>query len=328
MSQLVATINSKKVYSDKTVDSIVNTRVNFADGSWCDVATGQIVNKGPGFINIGSSEEGTSEKVTDGPRTYSARNLEVRDIVADLNVLVHETSAVEVTIGGPANEVKGIRVTQHGDTVVIEGEGGEATGGGVTIISGRGRSVTRVGRIRGASVVIGGGTIVRRGGGSIFAGDIVSGQNVIIGGNGESQTTIIVKVPKGASVNLSGVSGNSVVGDTDGALEVNASDGSVSAGRVTNATLSVQGSSDINIREVNGVLTMSIMGSGDVRVDDGSVSALAINVMGSGDATFEGQAETATLTVMGSGDIRVASVKNRPSKNVMGSGNIRVGNWR
>lgn len=327
MSQLVASINGKKVYSDKAVDSIVNTRITFADGSWCDVATGQIVNKGPGYVNIGSPEEGASEKVTEGPKTYSARNLEVRDVVADLDVQVHQASNVEVTIVGPASEVKGIRVNQQGDTVVIEGEGGEATGGGVTIISGRGSSVTRVGRIRGASVVIGGGTIIRRGGGSIIAGDIVGGQNVVITGNGENQTKITVKVPKGSAVNLSGVSGNSVVGDTDGTLQVNTSDGNVNAGRVSNATLSVQGSSDINIREVNGVLTISIMGSGDVRVDSGKVSALAINVMGSGDATFNGQAETATLTVMGSGDIRVANVKNRPSKNVMGSGSIRVSNW-
>ncbi len=327
MSQLVAKINGREVYSDKEVDSIDKTRVKFKDGSWCDVDTGQIVNKGPGYISIGSPEESVSEKVTEGPMIYSARNLEVRGVLADLDVRVHQEPNVKVTIVGPASEVKTIRVNHQGDTVIIEGEGDEVTGGGVTIISGRGSSVTRVGRIRGGSVLIGRGTIIRRGGGSIIAEGIVGGQNVVITGNGENQTKITVEVPKGAAVNLSGVSGNSVIGDTDGTLQVNASDGSVNAGRVANATLSVQGSSDINVREVNGVLTISIMGSGDVRVDGGKVNALIINVMGSGDASFNGQAETATLTVMGSGNIQVANVKNRPSKKVMGSGNIQVANW-
>lgn len=55
MLKLVAEINGQKVFSDKRPTSIVNTRVTFSDGSWCDVATGQVVNQGKGAINIGSS---------------------------------------------------------------------------------------------------------------------------------------------------------------------------------------------------------------------------------------------------------------------------------
>lgn len=322
MSQLVATINGKQVYSDKAVASIVNNRITFADGSWCDVVTGQVVNKGQGYINIGSPEGGGGAKVTEGPKTYAVHNLEVRDVVADLEVCVHQIGSVEVTITGPANEVKSIRTNLQGDTLVVEGEDNGVGAGGITIISGGGSSVTRVSRVSGASVVVGGGTFFGRG-----SGTIISGRNVVISGGGENQTKITVKVPKGATVNLAGVSGNCTVGDTEGALTVNAKDGNVSAGCVANATLSIQGGDDINVREVNGMLAMSIMGSGDIRVDSGKVSTLAVNVMGSGDASFNGQAETATLTIMGSGDIRVSRVTNRPSKNIMGSGDIRVGNW-
>lgn len=65
MSGLIANINGKKVYSDKIVDSIVNARITFTDGSWCDAVIGQIVNKGPGYINIDSPEESANEKPTD-----------------------------------------------------------------------------------------------------------------------------------------------------------------------------------------------------------------------------------------------------------------------
>jgi len=327
MAILVANINGTKVYSDKTMNSIVNTRVTFTDGSWCDIATGYVVNKGPGYINIGSPEESASEKVTKGPKTYSARNLEVRNVVADLEVQVHQAGNIEVTIVGPDNEVKAIRVNQQGDTVVIEGD--KATVEGVTITSGNGRSITRVGRISissGGSIV--GRSIITRNRSIVSTGDIsISGQNVVINGGGENQTKIIVKVPKGAAVNLSGVSGNTVVADTDGPLEVDTSSGDVKAGRVSNATLNVRGSCDIVVEEVNGLLTMSVMGSGDIRVRSGRVSILVINVMGSGDASFNGQAESANLTMMGSGDIHVAGVEKRPSQRVMGSGDIHVGNW-
>src|SRR5687767_13622921 len=115
MSQLVATIYGRKVYSDKNVDSIINTRVTFTDGSWCDVATGQVVNKGRGEINIDSPTE-SGEKVTEGPKSFNAHNLEVRDVVADLDVQVHSANHVEVTISGPANEVKAILIKQQSDT--------------------------------------------------------------------------------------------------------------------------------------------------------------------------------------------------------------------
>jgi len=202
MSQ-VANINGKKVFSDKQVASIINTRVTFTDGSWCDVATGEVVNKGQGFINIGSSAEESGEKITVGPKTFSANALEVRDIIADLDVQVHQANTIEVIIVGPANEVKNIHIKQEGNTVVVEGEDGEASGADVTIISGRGGSFTRVGRISGSGVVIGGS--IR--GTSIISGDVVFGRNVIISGGGENLTKVTVKVPKGASLNLSDIEG-------------------------------------------------------------------------------------------------------------------------
>ncbi len=315
MTQPIANINGKMVYSDKEVASIFNTRVNFTDGSWCDVSTGQVVNVGQGYISIGSPEESESEIVTLGPQSFKVQNLEVRDVLADLEVLPHPANFIELVITGPADEAKSIEVNQQGDTLVIRGEGGEKAGNGITVISGRGGSISSIGRVHGASIVIGSGSV------------IAAGRNIVVANNDKNRTKITVKVPMGAFINLSGITGSSIIGDTQGALQVASCYGDVNAGRMASASLSVSGSSDIVVREVNGPLTANIMGSGDIRVQGGKVSALAINVMGSGDASFNGQAETATLSVMGSGDIRVERVNTRPNKSVMGSGSIRVGNW-
>ena len=51
---LIANINGIEVHSDKTMKSIVNSKITFTDESWCDVSTKQIVNKGQGYISIGS----------------------------------------------------------------------------------------------------------------------------------------------------------------------------------------------------------------------------------------------------------------------------------
>lgn len=334
MSNLVATINGKKIYSDKIVDRIINTRVKFTDGSWCDVSTGIIVNQGKGSINIGSLVDSATKQTIEQRKTYMASILKVKDVCADIDVQPHKANNVEVTITGPTSLVNTVSVSQVGDTVVIEGDRGKNIHSKITMISGRGgRTVICSGRgsppnIISANTVIedGDGDIICCGNGSIAIG----GQNISIanGCGEENLVKIIVKVPNGASVNLSGISGSSTVGDTKGSLQVEASGGDIDVGCVGNATLSVQGGSDINVEEVKGTLAINITGSGDVQVHDGAVSSLSINVAGSGDANFGGRAGTAMLNVVGSGDINVAYVKERPIKNVTGSGDISVKNWR
>lgn len=49
----VIRLNGIPVYSDKSIQSIDGTRVTFSDGSWCDVATGEVVNKGSRYMGSG-----------------------------------------------------------------------------------------------------------------------------------------------------------------------------------------------------------------------------------------------------------------------------------
>jgi len=295
MSQHVAKINGQDVYSDKQVASIVNTKITFTDGSWCDVATGQVVNNGPGSINIGVPGE-DGEKTTFGPESYSASRLSVLNLVAtDLDVQPHSGSRIEVTITGPKSAVDKIKVTHKGNTVKIEGPSAEIGGS---------RS--------GISIV----------------GNVVA-TNISIGGSStQSPTKVTVKVPVGTPLNLSYIQGYTTIGDTKGPLNLSQQgSGDVEVGSVTDTNINAQGSCDIDINALNGNLTVSQQGSGDTNVRSGKINLLTIQKMGSGDFEFHGRATNGQITTMGSGDVYIAHIENKPSTSKMGSGKLRVKNW-
>ncbi|MCL4384292.1 DUF2807 domain-containing protein [Patescibacteria group bacterium] len=331
MSKLVAEINKRKVYSDKEVRAIVDTKVYFVDGSWCDVATGETVNNGPGSISF-DNPGATAEKITVGPTPFMASSLEVRGVIADVEINVKSSPTIEVEITGPKKEVEAIKVAKVGDTVVVESEDrdtGFSRSQGTTVIAGSGNVVTRIGRARG--MVISGDLVMGRRRTVISTGDMyVSGDNVILSGGGEASTKVIIGVPQKTGVTVTKVTGNTVIGDTQGRVSVSGNNGEMRIGRVGPAKLGVSGSSDISVKEVTGsMLDIRIMGSGDIRIEAGQVDQLSVEVMGSGDARFHGRATDSNLSIMGSGDIWVAHSVNKPVEDVMGSGDIhvsRVGN--
>lgn len=313
---LIATVNGKQVYSDKEMTAVINTRVTFTDGSWCDVSTGKVHNVGPGYINIDNADaDGNVEQTTEGPKRVSASALEVRSITADVLVDVHDESDIEYTISGPADQVKAIRGRVKGGLLIIEGDGSDATNGDVTIIqTGHGRTV-----VTGGSIVIGNGSVMS----NVFGRGTV--KTVITGGSsGENAVKVTVKVPQGAAVEAKRVLGKVSIGDTNGPLMATVQGNNLHAGRVASAQLTVQGSGDIHIQEVNGAVLAQVQGSGDIEIVDGDMSSLTATVQGSGDIKVGGSVSMAVLTVQGSGDIRVAHARQRPLQNIMGSGDIRV----
>lgn len=310
-------INGIKVFSDKEVSCVSNTRVDFADGSWCDVSTGRVVNIGSGYINIGSKKRfPTEEMVVDketieGPKVYPVRNLKISEIFAKVEVQVHQADNVEITIIGSADEVKNINVNQQDNTLVVKGKNkGDTKRRGISIVSQN--SNINISRL----TVIGDGNFVCNGNVSITS----------CGQSERDQMKIIVKVPKGASVNLSEISGNLLVGDTEGFLSVSTSgNNKVSVGRVASATLTTEGSSTIDVLDVRpNILIIKAEGSGKIQVNDGKVEKLNIEVCGSGKGYFFGQAQTAELVAEGSGNILVDVVLGNLSKESRGSGRIKV----
>jgi hypothetical protein len=313
----VATVNGKNIYSDKNMIAIIDSYIEFSDGSWCDVSTGQVVNLGPGYISIGSpAEDSDRELIVFGPERFQASMLEVRGIEAEVEVQPTDEQEMTVTIKGPKYSVDSISIHQSGDSLVVEpkNSGGRR---------GHGADIT----IRGGSVSIGGGSVSI---GGVRGGRIVSGRNTVImsGDGGGSDTKVTISVPRGTSVNTSGVQGKVNIGNIESSLNASVLGGDdIRAGSVRDAVLTIQGGGNIIVDSVDGNLSMTIQGSGDVRVRNGNVGMLNASVVGSGDASFGGQATNASLSIIGSGDIKVSHVENRPSRNVVGSGDISVGNW-
>lgn len=316
MSQPIANINGRNVYSDKRVKSIVNTGITFTDGSWCNVATGEVVNNGGGYISIGTPPNNDGEKTTFGPKTYRATALDVQSLRANVDIQPIDEQEMTVTINGQKSTVDDINVRLQGDTLIIEGKNSDGNIHGANIVIGGGRNI--------GSISVGGGNITI-GGNRIFS----SQSTIVMSDGGEEDAKVSIGIPRGSAVKIAGIQGDVTIGDTNGSLHASILGGSdIKAGKVSDAMLSIQGSGDINVSAVNGNLSMNIQGSGDIHVHGGSVDLLSANIMGSGDAGFDGEAVDACLSIMGSGDINIASVRNKPSRSVMGRGKINIGNWR
>lgn len=341
MHRLVALVNGTGVFSDKPVASIVNTRVTFADGSWCDVSTGDVVNNGRGYIKIGNPVASSDQQLTFGPKRYTGKTVDIRDVGADVNIQpIDGKEEIILTIVGARLAVEEITARMQGSTLFIRGGGNDARIHASAVVSGRG--AIAIGR-GGVAVSAGGVHIgghnrgsVNTGGGAFVGGSVTVNNGSFVGrdavvaadSGGASNTKVTIGVPKGSAVTVAGIRGSVTIGDIDGPLHASvlgADD--VKAGKVRDAILVVQGSGDISVAAVQGDLSMTSQGSGDIRVRGGSVGMLNVTVMGSGDVEFKGRAVNANLSVIGSGGIDVSSVKNEPIRNVSGSGDINVGNW-
>jgi len=109
--------------------------------------------------------------------------------------------------------------------------------------------------------------------------------------------------------------------DVEVAVESGAVFGAVGRGAAS-IDLANGGCGDWTVANTDGVMSLSIMGSGDMRA--GTSRRLEANIMGSGNI---GAGATGGLeaNVMGSGDINAARVDGPVEANIMGSGTITVG---
>ncbi len=306
--ELVATINNVPVYSDKRVQNIIDTRVEFTDGSWCDIATRQVVNRGLGGISIGASGSTASDIVTNGPERYQASSLALERVAATVTVEPYRGFGMEVTISGPKNEVKAIRASVRDNTLIISGGSPGRTG---MMISSAGDSTYSRGRRNFVST------------GDMFVSNLSGGGITIV--EGGSVTQVTVKVPVGAPISVNSDDDDVLIGDVDGSLTACVFGvGDIKAGRMADVNLTSRGTGKIRVSEVNGSAVVLIQDAGDVTIKSGAISTLTVTVNDSGDVKVGGVAQRATLTTKDSGDIKVAHVRERPTKRVMGTGDIRV----
>lgn len=301
---LIATINGIKVYSDKQRTNIIGSRVEFTDGSWCDVNTRKVVNRGPGEISLGTPLIGSSSQVTTrGPEWFKASSLDLRQLTASVTVEPHGGSDIEVTLTGPEDEVKAIRTDVRGSTLIVEGSSSSGHGGGQTIISS-------------GSVVIGG----------VFTGSLVGRGNSIVIGNAGSDDAVkvAIRVPVGTPIAVSGRN-KTRIGDVRGPLDAHISaSGELRAGVMTDVDLEASSSGSIRVSRADGRADLRASSSGDITLDDGEITVLKASASSSGNVDVGGIAQRASLSASSSGDVRVSRVIEEPRKNSSSAGRVRV----
>ena len=342
---LVAEVNGIKVYSDKERVAIVDGRVLFADGSWCDAVTGQTHNNGPGYINIGSEGAKTDEDtVTEGPRQVRATSLTLRELIADVNVEVDHDRVLPAghlsyRITGPASKVQAISANASGGTLVIEG--GDSGSGGSIVVNqgpryvdesdygaGRIRTTVQAGRriniSGGSGIVIGSGSVMS----SSFGPDGSFTSVITTGGNSgeDNDVTVTVIVPAGTAIESEEVSGKVVIGDTDGRLTASANNGnSVTAGRISDGQLSAKNYGSVEVSTVTGNVGANAKNYGKVVVNGGTMATLNASAKNYGSVTIWGTATMAMLEAKNYGSVDVEHVVNPPMRDRKNYGTIHVG---
>jgi len=309
---LIATVNGVKVFSDKRFVSVVDNVVRFADGSFCDVRTNQIVNKGPGSINLGVSGEDESPVETIEKKSNSGK-LRIENIAGcDLSINVGSDQQIVAKLTGPGSAVAKIDFDEIGDTFTIKGPQAEE-GSSVTIVSGgRGCSVNRViSSIGRGSVAIGANFT------SVAMNDSVSPRSI----------QLEITIPVGMPINISNVDGNILIGDTLGPVRLLSRESTeATIGRITDLRVNKSGMGKVKVRAVDGNVNINMSGMGNLIIDGGKIEMLEIAKSGMGNVNVNAQVVDAEIDCSGMGDVYVKSVTGNLHKSSSGMGGIQIGN--
>lgn len=156
--------------------------------------------------------------------------------------------------------------------------------------------------------------------------------------------TVTLTVPAGTKLEIDGFTGEGTVGDLRGALSVGGmNSGTLNVGRVSTASIGIDGSGDVKLGDVdrdveveingsgsvvtgrtsgktaleingsgeitlahaNGPINAEINGSGDIRIQSGVADPLAVEINGSGSLLLDGVARNQSIDQSGSGNVRV-----------------------
>jgi len=160
-------------------------------------------------------------------------------------------------------------------------------------------------------------------GGAVF-GDIGRSNSVELANAGCGDWT--VANTKGELGVRQAGSGNTRTGSAASASIDLAGSGDVSTQPIGgDLAVNIAGSGDVSVASISGKLQGNIAGSGNITVAGGRSRSIDVNVMGSGNVRFNGEADDVDVSVAGSGDVRIAKVNGAVKKHVAGSGSVTIG---
>lgn len=279
-----------------------------------------------------------------GPALAGTPEVEVRDAVARVVVIVEDRTDVGVEIEQGRSGLPAIEVRRRGDQVRIEGGLGRGRVAGLRLGGnrigscrsgpvdarqpGEGASVevSRLGRINVADAPL---IVIRTPrsvdlsvGGAVYGAVGRGATEVDLGNSGCGDWT----VANTGDLSISMAGSGSVRAGTSSRLETSvAGSGTVRAGATGHAEINVAGSGDVWVAAVDGPVEVNIAGSGDVVVAGGQVGAVDVSIAGSGDVDIRATAASVDASIMGSGDVNVAGVTGKVEHAIMGSGSVTVG---
>lgn len=279
-----------------------------------------------------------------GPALAGTPEVEVRDAVARVVVIVEDRTDVGVEIEQGNSGLPEVVVRRRGDQVRIEGGLGRGRVAGMRLGGDRigncragatdGRQpgqgatveVSRLGRINVSDAPL---IVIRTPrkvdvsvGGAVYGAVGRGATDIELGNAGCGDWT----VANTGDLSISMAGSGSVRAGTSSRLDISvAGSGEVRAGATQNLEVNVAGSGDVWVAAANGPVEVNIAGSGDVVVAGGQVGALDVSIAGSGDVDIRATAASVDASIMGSGDVHVAGVTGAVERAIMGSGSVTVG---
>lgn len=265
----------------------------------------------------------------------AAQDIEVRNAVARVVVIVEDRTDVGVEIQTGSADLPAPRVTRRGSQVRIDGELERnairncRSGDRASRQPGEGASVEvrRLGRMQLSEaplIVLRTPNDVELGVSGAVFGMIGRGARNVDFANAGCGTWTVANVA--ADLELASAGSGSIQAGQSGSLDVSvAGSGSVTTGSTGRLEASIGGSGSITVARTDGPVEIASGGSGDVLVRGGRATKLDVSIGGSGDVEFAGTAGEVSAAIAGSGDIRVANATGPVSRAVVGSGRVIIG---
>jgi hypothetical protein len=218
-------------------------------------------------------------------RSFNTNSLKLEDIVGTLTVAVKDSGPMTVEVSGNPHRVKRVSLSQDDGRLVIDGASDEEDNSSVWDWK-----------------------------------NWFNFSNLDYDHHGN--LFIKVTVPRGADVHVEDLVGDVTIGDTMGALSMEAAATKARIGKVESAKISIGGSGRIDIASVQNELNLESGGSGRITV--GSAGSVKADIAGSGDAHFGPIAGGMSLDIAGSGDVTAARVNGPVHLDIAGSGTVHI----
>lgn len=261
-------------------------------------------------------DEATKTKVVERRKSFVGNCLELTDLYADINIQPTADAKIEVVATGPRAVIEQLAITERDKTVSLRGSAAGRTtimqslniGGGISnIISG-----SRISSV------------------SSFGGvTVITGDDIVINTSdnaADSKVTLEITAPICTEVNLSGITGQTTIGDLRGDVEMDLSGINFAhIQSVRHLNLDLSGQCDVDVDKITGSAKLDLSGSCRVELHSGHVEQLSADIGGA--CTVEAQvvARRAHLETSGASAIHVKEVTGHCRKDSSGMSWITFG---